>query len=91
MSNRTTNKQIEGMVRRLERNTGMKYMIGTAYGNHYTLEREVNEKGGVTDVVFAIGKTNFYNAIYAACRIIEDANIGNHKSIDWLDKHMNIH
>jgi hypothetical protein len=68
----TTNKQIEGMVRRLEGLTGLQYQIGHAYGNHYTLERVVNKDGGVTDIVFAIGKRAFYDAIYAACKVLED-------------------
>jgi hypothetical protein len=68
--NRITRKDIEAQVSNLEDLTGKKYHIGKAYGNHYTLE----SGDGGTDIVYAEGKTNFYNAIYAAVRIIEHKN-----------------
>jgi hypothetical protein len=71
MTERTTDKDVEGMIKRLRLNTNLNLGVGHAYGNHYTLELRSSENTGISDIGFAIGKGNFYNLIYGANRIIE--------------------
>ena len=71
MTARTTDKDVDGMIKRLRLHTNLNLGIGHAYGNHYTLELHDSEHTGQSDIGFAIGKGNFYNLLYGMVKIVE--------------------
>lgn len=70
-SSRKTKKDLEGMLKRVRKNSGLNLTIGRAYGSNYTLELNSTEHTGTSDVVHAYGSGEMYQVLYGIARTLE--------------------